>query len=287
MKKRFLFVAIIVLVVGFLVGYMDRVAIHNAWVLWNSPQFPAAKPFASSTRASVQVAGDTNSPVEGGVATSTHYILLSSPITVPKKVDPFANNGPLPAGVNLAVPFTSQAPTGDWGEPYQDAGEETAAIMVDAYYRGISGTIPSDQATRAIDAIVGYEDSSSGYSKDAGADETARFIKGYFKYHEVVVAPLTDVVQLKRALANGFPVIVPIDGKLLPNLNLRNGSPIYRMLVVKGYVKNMLMINDPGARNGADVIYTLTAFIHAVHDWNGGDFFHGKPVMIIIIPHAS
>ena len=35
--------------------------------------------------------------------------------------------------MNLSVPFTSQAPEQNWDEPWQDACEEAAVLMLDAY----------------------------------------------------------------------------------------------------------------------------------------------------------
>src|SRR3989338_9267279 len=39
----------------------------------------------------------------------------------------------LPKSVNLAVPFTSQAPEKDWSQPWQAACGEAAGLMLDAY----------------------------------------------------------------------------------------------------------------------------------------------------------
>jgi hypothetical protein len=39
-------------------------------------------------------------------------------------------------GEALDVPFTSQAPEGNWAEPWQNACEETSIVMVDAFFDG-------------------------------------------------------------------------------------------------------------------------------------------------------
>jgi len=103
----------------------------------------------------------------------------------------------------------------------------------------------------------------------------------------VLVLPLSSVNDLKRAVANGYPVIVPASGKELPNPNFRNGGPLYHMLVVKGYTADRIITNDPGTHLGADFTYTYDGLMNAAHDWNGGDVTHGAPVMIIILPNAS
>ena len=56
---------------------------------------------------------------------------------------------------NLPVPFTSQAPAGVWTQPWQDACEEAAIVMVDHFYRGYaSRTIPKPDAAEAIGNVM-------------------------------------------------------------------------------------------------------------------------------------
>ena len=264
-------------------AFVFRGDIREAWSAWRAPKLPVAEKFHAPSGPLTATTDD--SPIEGGVATSEHFTIVTSP---PKPiVNPLQNNGPLPAEANLDVPFTSQAPTGDWSMPYQEACEETSAIMVDAFYRGISGNIPADQATKAINAVVNYENKTIGSYTDTTAAQTAQFIKGYFGYSTVLVLPLSSVNDLKRAVANGYPVIVPASGKELPNPNFRNGGPLYHMLVVKGYTADRIITNDPGTHLGADFTYTYDGLMNAAHDWNGGDVTHGAPVMIIILPNAS
>jgi len=282
--KKWFFVFALVLVATGMFAYLDRGMIRDVWASWYKPVLPVAARFSPSTAGATSPAGGENTPVEGGVATSQHYILVSSPTAVPKAADPFEEKGPLPSKANLDVPFMSQAPNGNWGLPYQEACEEASAIMVDAYYRGVA-TITPAQADKAINALVDYENKTLGFYKDTNAEQTVGFIKGYFKYQNVVIAPLSDVSQLKRAVANGYPVMVPAAGKLLPNPNFNNGGPLYHMLVVKGYTQDRIITNDSGTRNGADFLYTPSALMNAAHDWNGGDVTHGAPVMIIVLPN--
>lgn len=267
-------------------GFVYRGEIRDRWDEWRKPELPLASRFNPDALASTKVVGEQNSPVEGGVATSQHYILVSSPTGAAREIDPFVDNGPLPAEANLDVPFMSQAPKSDWSLPYQEACEEATAIMVDAYYRGIE-SITIDQATKAINALVDYENRTLGLYKDTTAAQTAQFVKGYFKYADVLIVPLSDVSQLKRAVANGFPVLLPADGKLLGNPNFRNGGPPYHMVVVKGYTKTGIITNDPGTRKGADYVYDPAVLMKAAHDWNGVNKADGPRVMIIIVPNPK
>lgn len=279
MKQRTGITAVLLLCLLLGVGYYFRGMIRAEWRSFTVPPLPTAQKFQPSS-STVAVGG--NSAVEGGIATSSHYVLVSSPDKVPT-TDPFAVKGALPAEVNLDVPFTSQAPYGDWSMPYQEACEEASITMVDAFYRGLNGTIVPADAKTLIDSIVAFENKTIGEYKDTSAQQTADIMKGFFGYTDVRVVPYSEM-NMRRAVANGYPVIIPADGKMLPNPNFRNGGPPYHMVVVKGYLKDRWITDDPGTRNGKDFTYTFAELANAAHDWNGGDVIHGKAVMIVAMP---
>jgi hypothetical protein len=215
-------------------------------------------------------------------------MVVTSPTKAPPKKAPLVvatSTKTIPREANLAVPFTSQAPTADWSQPYQDACEEASAIMVDGFYRHLTGKIPADQATREISQIVDYENKLFGDYKDTDAAETVKFIKGYFGYTNVQIKPLTGPDDIKRVIAQGYPVILPAGGKLLGNPNFRNGGPLYHMLVIKGYTSTHFITNDPGTRLGADYVYSYDTIMNAAHDWNGGDVTNGAKVLIVVYPN--
>lgn len=200
--------------------------------------------------------------------------------------DPLAWNTVLPASVNLAVPFTSQAPLGIWDAVHEETCEEASAIMVDAYYHGQTAKIPPNEAELALQNLVAFEMKLFGFYKDTSAAQTAQFIQQYFAYKTVSVRPLTGADDIKRALAHGYPVIVPAYGKALGNPNFTNGGPLYHMLVVKGYTADGKWItNDPGTRLGANYLYSTSVLLAAAHDWNNGDVPNGAKVMIVVIPN--
>ncbi|MBP9863937.1 C39 family peptidase [Patescibacteria group bacterium] len=260
-------------------GYYHRGVVRAEWRTFMAPSLPNAQKFKPTP--STIIAGGT-AAVEGGVATSSHFVLVSSPDKVPT-ADPFGGKTVLPGEVNLDVPFTSQAPFSDWSMPYQEACEEASMIMVDAFYRGITRNISPSDAKTLIDSIVAFEEKTIGGYKDTSAQQTADIMKGYFGYADVRVLPYSEV-NMRRALANGYPVIVPADGKILPNPNFRNGGPPYHMVVVKGYLKDRWITNDPGTYKGKDFTYSFADLAKAAHDWNGGDVAHGKAVMLIALP---
>src|SRR5690606_41290644 len=56
----------------------------------------------------------------------------------------------------LDVPFTSQAPEGNWKQPWQDACEETSILMVDRFYQE-QAQIGLEEAKKAIVNILNID----------------------------------------------------------------------------------------------------------------------------------
>src|SRR3989338_7146148 len=174
----------------------------------------------------------------------------------------------LPPEVNLAVPFTSQAPFANWDEVHEDTCEEASVLMVHAFYEGQArGTIDPNVAEEVLMDMVESENLIFGYFKDTTAEETARFVRTYYGHERVEVLDNPSVETLKRHLAEGHPVIVPAAGRILANPFFSGIGPIYHMLVLKGYTKNGFIVNDPGTRRGADWVYEYEHLMSSIHDW--------------------
>jgi hypothetical protein len=156
--------------------------------------------------------------------------------------------------------------------------------MVDGYYSGHALTWNADDAIKQILDVVAYEDKTYGYNKDTTAHDVAHTAMGYFGYPNAQVLEATDY-NIKNMLNQGYPVIVPADGKALMNPNFKNGGPEYHMLVIKGYRKDGYWItNDPGTRNGPDYVYKHDVLLNAIHDFKAGDMEHGPKVIVVVIP---
>lgn len=195
-----------------------------------------------------------------------------------------SETNPLPTEVNLAVPFTSQAPHANWDLPYQEACEEAAALMVHRFWQNQTFSSKED-ADAAIRAIVDFEEQQYGDYKDTTAKETAQFIKDLWGYESIDVFEGSAVTldRIKHEVAEGYPVIVLAAGRQLGNPNFRSPGPIYHALVVKGYTKKgQLITNDPGTRKGADYLYDPAVLFEAIHDWNDGDVEKGQKAMVVV-----
>ncbi len=274
MKRFFIVLALIVAVLG--IGYAYRGTLREWYRQSTSPTLPAAETYDASSLVATSVSAATTSSVK---ATS-----IKPTPSKPTTKDPFAWSGTFPAEKNLAVPFLSQAPKQNWNLPYQEACEEAASIMVNAYYQGKKTAFTPDEGDTAILDLVAFEKRLLGKYEDTTAEETAAFIRAYF-HRNVIIKQSNDPLDIKRAIANGFPVIIPANGKTLANPNFRNGGPVYHMLVIKGWTKDGHWItNDPGTRLGADFLYTQENIQASMHDWNGGDVPNGKPEILVVMP---
>jgi hypothetical protein len=199
------------------------------------------------------------------------------------------------AGINLAVPFSAQAPYGDWSLPYLEACEETSALLVDRYYK--HEALTPEIAKQEILKIVDWENKTFGYYKHTTAAETALLIKEYFGYKRVDVDYDITLDDIKAQILAGRPVIVPLAGRMLNNPNYRQPGPIYHMLVVKGLTKNGDFItNDVGTKNGHNYVYPANILYDAIHDapLGGGALTtlqleeyisSGKKAIIVVYPN--
>jgi peptidase C39-like protein len=269
MRKSLIpYIAIAVVLAGG-VAFAYRGAIREAFEARNRPELPPAQPYQPRPEPEPTV-GEPAEPIE-------------TPAPEPEPpVEPAPAPAPTTSGVNLDVPFTSQAPHANWDMPYQEACEEASLMMVHAYIDG-AGAFTPNEADRQILALVAWEEEHLGFYKDTTAEETARVAREYYGHAKSRAVAITSMEDVKREVAKGNPVILPAAGKLLPNPYFSGDGPLYHMLVVKGYTKDgKIITNDPGTRRGADFLYDPAPLWNAVHDWNGGDVVNGAKVMIVV-----
>lgn len=188
----------------------------------------------------------------------------------------------IPDELNLAVPFTSQAPTGNWDALHEEACEEASSMMAARFILDRSITNSAD-AEAGIQELTSYVADTMHLPVDITGAETAQLINEFYGLHAEVKTDFTwnDV---KQALAQGYPVIIPAAGQQLGNPYYTAPGPLYHMLVVKGYTAKKIITNDSGTKRGADYQYTYDTVMNAAHDWNSGDVTHGQKVAIIVKP---
>ncbi len=186
--------------------------------------------------------------------------------------------------LSLKVPFTPQAPTGNWDQLHNEACEEASALMVAAYFSGDTRTkIPAAEVEEEITALTNWQQNNFGYYLDTTVAETAEMIRSFYNLKAVVVSNYTEK-DIKDALNANKLVILPVNGRLIGNPYYRQPGPIYHMLVVRGYTATQLITNDPGTRNGENYKYSFSTLKNAPADWNHatGTIDENRSLMIVI-----
>lgn len=184
--------------------------------------------------------------------------------------------------VILDVPFTAQAPLGNWADPRQQNGcEEAAALMAVRWAEGIQEILPQD-AEKEIIAISDFEQSTYGHYHDTSAqDMVERIFMGYFKYDKIQAHYDITVDDIKSELDKGNLVLVPVNGQKLDNPYYLPPGPEEHMLVIRGYNNKTgeFITNDSGTKQGNLLRYPQEVVMDAIYDYPTG--YH-EPVKEIV-----
>lgn len=217
-------------------------------------------------------------------------------VKIIKNIEELKYEKSLPKEINLDVPFTSQAPEKNWGQPWQDACEEAVVLMLDAYYKeyNLSPLFAKDEILKMVDweenvmdwgrsieiekVQMLYDEFILGKSQPEAGQPLADKVTNFKS--KVIVDPTVE--QIKKFIAVGNPVLVVADGKVLPNPHFRAGGPEYHALIIRGYTEDSFITNDPGTQFGENFVYKYDELMNAIHDWNGGDVKNGRSVVLVI-----
>lgn len=189
--------------------------------------------------------------------------------------------------VLLNVPFTSQAPNGNWSDLRQEDGcEEASVLMAWLWIQGQS--IGKNEAEKAIIAMADFEQERYGNYHDFDADDTARFMKDYYGYDKFFITKDPSIGDIKLQLRQGNVVLVPANGQKLNNPNYKQPGPLTHMLIIKGFdeVKGEFITNDPGTRNGEGYVYKYQTLYNAMVDYPSGITHgsqEGRPKAMIVV----
>lgn len=265
------------------VGWQFRSTLRDLLFEVSRPELPRAVSFEEIERSRDQEIGETQNPKpkteESGEETS--------PTVSPTPPEGERQEGvdQVPNAVNLAVPFTSQAPHQVWDAVHEETCEEASILMVDAFFDGRELGGP-DSVERELQELVAWQRERFGYFEDTTAEETAIIAREFYGYERVEVRYDVTTEDMRDVLAAGLPIIVPAYGRALGNLFYTPPGPDYHMFVIRGYTRDGRFItNDVGTRRGEAYVYDPEVLWKAIHDWNGGDVLGGRKVMIVVHPN--
>jgi hypothetical protein len=177
----------------------------------------------------------------------------------------------LSADLLLPVPFTPQAPTGNWDTIHNEDCEEASAIMANAYYNGpkdakLSASYVESQLTKLTD----WEMQNFGYNLDVTSEETVKMIEASYGLQAKILYGFTED-EIKNELAQNHLVLLPANGQMLGNPNYKQPGPKYHMLVIRGFTSTTIITNDPGTRNGLNYPYSFDTLYKANGNWSHAD----------------
>lgn len=171
------------------------------------------------------------------------------------------------------VPFSDQAPLGNWDDEIQkEACEETSALMAMLWVKG-ELDISKENAQKEILAISNFELEKYGTYKDTSASDTIqRILIDYFSYHQAVLKDVEKPEDIIVELEAGNLLIVPINGRTLGGVYPAPG-PERHMLVIIGYDYNTkeFISNDPGVACGKLYRYKQDALFLSIRDYLSGE----------------
>ncbi len=175
--------------------------------------------------------------------------------------------------INTDVPFTVQAPLGEWSDPkQQDACEEAALLMAVAWARNETLGTPQETRDKIID-IANYQTENYGDSRDTSTkDSLDRIAKGYFNFNGASYKENISTNDIIRELHNGNLVITPMNGQAMNNPHFTSPGPERHMVLIIGYDSdtNEFITNDAGVAPGKDYRYPVDLFFNAVRDYETG-----------------
>lgn len=190
------------------------------------------------------------------------------PETLPSPTPPLPSDNHLPPAFLIPIPFTPQAPSGNWDLLHNEACEEASAIMTASYFNGNeSERLDKNFVEQELTKIFEWEIDNFGYHLDINSEELARLMQEYYGLNAKIIDNFTEE-DIKNELVQNHAVIWPANGQKLGNPNFRNSGPPYHVVVIKGYDKNGFITNDPGTRRGLNYIYTYQTLFAANGDFN-------------------
>lgn len=279
-KYRFA-VFIIIIAAAVSAAYFYRVRISDYWYEFKKQPLP--KPITVDDLIMPPKTTDNSQPATGDETRIPPESETGNNLPLTEQTTsgaPREETTELPKEINLAVPFTPQAPFADWSLPYKEACEESSLIMVNYFLKnqGLTQTL----ADREILNLAEYQKQKLGYFEDTDAETTAQIMRDYYGYKGAKAVYGVTIDDIKKELAKGRPVIIPAAGRLLGNPFYTFPGPLYHMLVIKGYTEENFITNDPGTKRGKDFLYPFERLYSAIHDWNNGDIYNGRKAMIVV-----
>ncbi|MCR4280251.1 MAG: C39 family peptidase [Candidatus Komeilibacteria bacterium] len=181
----------------------------------------------------------------------------------------------------LAVPFTSQAPAGDWSEPWANACEETSIIMIQHFFQGRDDLNTATAKTEILKVFKEKEE-TAGRSLDESMETVAEIVNSSnFGWRAEIVSNPT-LEEMRDHIESEKPILAPVYAPELNNPLYTAGGPDYHVIVISGYddTEGVFIVQDPGTQSGANLKFSYDTIMEAIHDFNPDNYSAGEKKVI-------
>jgi hypothetical protein len=200
----------------------------------------------------------------------------------------------LPDHILLQVPYTTQAPLGNWAQ-HQESCEEATLTMLSSYWsRDLSVVIDPNAADAAIAALVRWQVQNWGSEDDLTDHRMGELATGYYGYRYQIVP--NDPQAIREQLVAGRPLIAGVRTHGLGNPNYpgysnhyeQTGWSVPHFVLVIGYDGDGVWLNDPGISKGRGYHITFGQLAHAIDslDQHHPAFNEGQ-VLLVAAPQID
>jgi uncharacterized protein YvpB len=170
----------------------------------------------------------------------------------------------IPVSKDLGVPYAPQAPFGNW-TVHEESCEEAAIYMYKGYLDATTypnNRIPDTEADSVFRAMKTWQVEKYGIEPDLTMTALGTFAQSYYEFKPTVEKNIT-ADNIKQAIANGHPVIVPVMTHSLQN-TMYGPVSVYHVLLIKGYDAAGVITNDAGVGNGVNKHYSWEILWQAI-----------------------
>ena len=219
----------------------------------------------------------------------------AEPIPLPGSTPaPVPSPTPLPDRILLQVPYTTQAPLGNWAQ-HQHTCEEANMVMLAAYWQhDASVVIDPGAADAQIAALVQWQVLHWGSKDDLTDHRLGELAQQYYGFTYEVVP--NDQQVIRAQLAAGRPLIAGVRTHALGNANYPGYGNHYEQptwsvshyVLVIGYDNDGVWLNDPGITKGRGYHIAWAQLAHAIDslDQQYPALNEGQ-VLLLVAPHAT
>jgi len=193
---------------------------------------------------------------------------INKPIIIPQKYD--IQN----------MQFFSQAPYGNWNQPYQDACEEASLLIGYYYIKNMNKT--KDQYNKDLLKMVKLEMDMLWYFESTTIMEMKQIINTRDPSIKAKIIEHPSIRDIEKEISQNHAVIAPFYGKWINNPHYASWWPEYHFMVIKWYDQSNFITHDVWTIRWANRNYPKSLLMEHMHDWNRIDVQKWAPRILVL-----